>query len=237
MDVELIGKGMTDTMEYFRTGERMEIFQTSDFSSMIYTSTKNIPLAFIFMILPKNENLKHQFEEGVKLLDIGCGNANFIIQMAQGFANSTFVGIGTDIHGIEAAKTTISKLGLESRVSVEHMGGESLIYRDEFDLATMVVTLHEILPEFRLKTVENAYLSLKIGGKLLILDFPYPSKLEEFRDPQFDYGILDQFYEICAGTVHLNKEEQVRILTEVGFKEIQRMPIGKGMFEFVTAIK
>ncbi len=31
--------------------------------------------------------------------------------------------------------------------------------------------------------------------------------------------------------------EKEEMLTKAGFKDIQRMPIGKGLFEFVTAIK
>jgi hypothetical protein len=34
---------------------------------------------------------------------------------------------------------------LEERVSVEDIGGEQLPYKDEFDMISMVVTLHEIL--------------------------------------------------------------------------------------------
>ena len=78
---------------------------------------------------------------------------------------------------------------------------------------------------------------MKSGGYLMILDFPYPSKLEDFRNPMYDYGILDQFYEMCTGTVHLTAEEQEDMLTKAGFKGIQREPIGKGAFEFVTATK
>jgi len=101
----------------------------------------------------------------------------------------------------------------------------------------MVVTLHEILPDIRLDVVEKAYQALKKGGKLIILDFPYPCEISEFRDARFEYGILDQFYEICAGTEHLNSKEQSEILSKVGFNNIQRIPIGKGMLEFVMAIK
>jgi hypothetical protein len=39
------------------------------------------------------------------------------------------------------------------------------------------------------------------------------------------------------GTVHLNNDEQNELLTKTGFKDIQRMPIGKGMFDFITAVK
>ena len=104
-------------------------------------------------------------------------------------------------------------------------------------MASMVVTLHEIPPDVRVKVVEKAYRALKSDGQLLILDFPYPSKLEDFRNPMYDYGILDQFYEAVTGAVHLNVHEQNEMLTKVGFKNIQRMAIGRGMLEFITATK
>lgn len=157
--------------------------------------------------------------------------------MAQSFVNSSFVGVNTDIYGIEAGKAAISHLGLEERVSVKHMGGEDLPYKDEFDMVSMVVTLHEILPSVREKAVEKAYQALKPGEYLLILDFPYPTKLEDFRNPIYDFGILDQFYEVCIGMVYLSTHEQQEKLTKAGFKDIQRMPIGKGLFELVAATK
>jgi SAM-dependent methyltransferase len=67
---------------------------------------------------------------------------------------------------------------LEKRVSIENIGGEDLPYSNEFVMASMVVTLHEIPPDVRVKVVEKAYQTLKSDGQLLILDFPYPSKLE-----------------------------------------------------------
>jgi len=78
---------------------------------------------------------------------------------------------------------------------------------------------------------------LKSNGYLLVLDFPYPSRLADFRNPIYNYGILDQLHEICADCVHLTVEQQNELLTAAGFKDIQRRPIGRGMFDFITAIK
>ena len=100
-----------------------------------------------------------------------------------------------------------------------------------------VVTLHEISANVRESVVEKAYQALKSGGYIMILDFPYPSNLKDFRNPVYKYAILDQFYETTIGTVHLNNEEQNELLARAGFKDIQRMPIGKGMFDFITATK
>lgn len=176
-------------------------------------------------------------ERGIRFLDIGCGRGDLIVQLARSFGNSVFVGVDPNTYGIEEAKNTISQLGLEKRVSVENVGGEDLPYSDEFDMASMVVTLHEIPPAVRVKVVEKAYRALKSDGQLLILDFSYPSKLEDFRNPMYDFGILDQFFEAVVGVIHLNMDEQDEMLTKVGFKNIQRVAIGKGMFEFITATK
>jgi len=121
-------------------------------------------------------------------------------------------------------------------LTVDHVGKIFDEY-PEFDMATMVVTLHEIPPDVRMRVLEKAYQALKGDGLLLILDFLYPSKLEDFRNPMYDYGILDQFFETCAGFIHLSAPESEEMLTRVGFKNIQRRAIGKGMFELVTATK
>ena len=237
MDVEIIGQGFTQSAGAFRTGNPLEIYNSAEFSELVYEPTKNIALAFLFMIFPKNENLKRKLEEGIRFLDIGCGNGSLVIQLAQAFVNSSFVGIGPDPHGIKSAKQTVAELELNHRVSFEHLGGEKLPYKDEFEMASMVVTLHEIPPAVRQKALEKAYGALKADGDLLVLDFPYPGRLEDFRNPMYSYGILDQFYEICAGSVHLTNAEQHEILADAGFKNIQRMSIGKGMFDFIMASK
>ena len=237
MDVGIIGEGFREALEPFRTGNSLEIYQTAEFSEIVYEPTKNIALAFLFMILPKNEHLKKKLEQGIRYLDIGCGNGSLIIQLAQAFTRSKFVGIGPDKYGIQSAESTIDELGLEKRVSLEVMGGENLPYEDQFDMVSMVVTLHEIPPTVREKVVRKAYQALKPDGHLLVLDFPYPDKLEDFKNPLYAYGVLDQFYEICAGTVHLTNAQQDQLLSAAGFKNIQRMPIGKGMFDFITATK
>jgi len=237
ISADLIGPGFPEAPDHYRTGGTIVPFDSAETSKAAYATTKNIPLVFLFMIFPKLEHLKQSIEQGIKFLDIGCGNGNLIIQLAQTFGKSTFIGINPDRFGIEAAKKTIAKLGLEERVSVENIGGEDITYSEEFDMATMVVTLHEISPEVRGKVIEKVYRALKSGGKLLVLDLIYPSTLEDFRNPTYDYGVLDQFYEATMGTVHLNREEQDELLTKVGFKNIQRMPIGKGIFDFLTAEK
>jgi ubiquinone/menaquinone biosynthesis C-methylase UbiE len=237
VDADLIGPGFLQCVQSFRNASRLEMFSSAEISEKAYNTTKNIPLAFIFMIFPKHEQLKQKLESGIRFLDVGCGNGSFMIQLAQTFTNSTFVGIGPDAYGIQSARKSIGELKMEERVSVGHMGAENLTYDNEFDMASMVVTLHEIQPTVREDAIKRVYNAIKKGGHLLVLDFPYPRKLEDFRNPLYNYGILDQLYEMCAGTMHLDNDQQNEMLARAGFKNIQRMPIGKGMFDFILAEK
>jgi SAM-dependent methyltransferase len=237
LDVDIIGKGMHEVPEYLKTGNRLEAYENRDASQIIYQTTNNIFLAFLFLVFPKNENLKHLLEEGIKFLDIGCGDGTLIINLAQSFPNSRFIGVGPDKYGVNEAEVKISQSGLEERVSVMNMGGEDIDFKDEFNMISMVLTLHEVDVTVREKLVQKGYDALTPGGHLLILDFPYPSTIEDFRNPIYDYGILDQCYEMCAGTKHLSSLEQDELLEKVGFINLQRMPIGKGMFDLIIAIK
>jgi SAM-dependent methyltransferase len=237
IDVELVGKGMVEAAPYFRTGAVMPPYGESDISRSVYDTTKNIYLAFLFMILPKHDWLKQSLENGVDFLDVGCGDGSLIIQLAQAFPQSKFTGFNPDEYGIAFARETITQLGMEDRVTVHPLGGQDLSDNNHYDLISLVVTLHEILPEIRNNAMEKIYQALKPGGTLLMLDFPFPLHILDFRNPAYDYGILDQFYEMCCGVVHLSSQEQNDLLSQVGFKNINRMPIGKGMFDFITAGK
>jgi SAM-dependent methyltransferase len=237
LTADIAGKGLEQATDYYRTGIVREAFTSPEVSKAAYKTTKNMYLVFLYMIFPKHDQLKNLLDRGINYLDIGCGDGRLIVQMAQAFPNSRFVGIGPDVFGIEDAKKLISKAGLADRVSVINSGGQDIAYENEFDMISLVVTLHEIWPDVREKVMENAHRALKKDGHLLVLDLLYPQKLEDFRNPIFDYGVLDQFYEAAMGTVHLNIDEQNELLSKAGFKNIQRMPIGKGMFDFILANK
>ena len=173
-------------------------------------------------MLPEDDPIKQMLNQGARFLDIGCGAGGLIIQLAQSFENSRFVGVDPVPHGVETGKRTISKLGLEDRVSLEHLGGEEITYNDEFDIVGMVITFHEILPGVRVQVVEKAYQALKKDGKLFLIDFSYPEKIEDFKNPLYERGVIDQFDETLLGVIHLNVHEQNEMFTKVGFKNIQR---------------
>lgn len=231
--------GITDPLfEYIRTGRPSYTVKSALTSFAAGRGTRSISTVFLSMIFPGNDHLKNRLEEGCTYLDVGCGSGHLILEFARIFKKSVFTGIDPDMYGIENAERSISELVLEDRVTVENMSGEEINFHEAFDMAGMILTLHEILPEVRLEALNKTFQALKKGGRLLILDYPYPGRLEDFRNPRFDYGIIEQYFEALGGIVHIPEEKQDELLSRAGFKTVERMPVGDGgLLDFITAVK
>ena len=237
MTVNETGERLRNSPDYYRTGKIMEGY-TAERSEMVAESTEMLHRTIIdgpSPMLPKDSPIRQMLEQGARLLDIGCGRGGFVIQLARSYKNSSFTGVDVVPHGIEAGANEIRRLGLEERVSFEHSGGEELQYKDEFDIVSMVVVFHMILPDVRAGVVEGACKALRKGGKLLLIDLSYPEALEDFRNTQYEFGVMDQFDESCIGVVHVNARQQDEILSDAGFKDIRRTSLGG--LDAVTATK
>ena len=229
--------GDQNLMNYFRTGQPAGAGKTAAESRATQEATKSVSLIFLSMILPKYQALKRLMEKGIKFLDVGCGSGFFVVELAGAFKESKFVGIDPDIHGLTRAEETVMRLGLDQQISIEDMAAEEIPFEDEFDMISMVATLHEIPPEVRAEAVRRVYRALKKEGFLLILDFPYPGSIEDFRNPRYDFGIIEQYFEAPQGILHLNAGQQNELLSGAGFKDIQRTDVGNGTFDFILARK
>jgi len=235
--VNVTGERLKDSPDYYLTGKIMESY-TPERSEIVAEAARMLHRGIIYgylPMLPEVAPIKQMLDQGIRFLDIGCGRGGFIIQLAESFQNSRFTGIDPVPHGIEAGRRTISQLGLEERVFLEHLGGEELPYNDEFDIVSMVLTFHEILPDVRVEVVEKAYQALRRDGKFWLIDFSYPEELEDFRNTLYEPGVVDQFDETCLGVIHLNAHEQNEMLTNAGFDNIQRTSIGG--LDMITAAK
>ncbi|MBU4318007.1 MAG: class I SAM-dependent methyltransferase [Proteobacteria bacterium] len=229
--------GSSSLARYILTGVPAPRHRSPEESLATSRATQTVYMVFLSYILEKYDTLKQFMNKGIRFIDIGCGSGNLIIELALAFPNSSFQGIDTDIHGLERAGSTSNTLGIHERVSFEDLSAEELDCHEEFDVACMVATLHEILPADRPLSLKNIHRALKSGGRLILLDFPYPEKLEDFRDQRYGIGIIEQFFEAPGGVVHLCATEQDSLLKQVGFNNIQRSDLNNGMFDLIVAVK
>ena len=229
--------GSSPLARYILTGVPAPHYRSPEESLATSRATQTVYMVFLSYVLEKHDTLRHVMNKGIRFIDIGCGSGNLIIELALAFPNSSFKGIDTDIHGLERAESTSNTLGIHRRVSFEDLAAEELDCQGEFDVACMVATLHEILPADRPLALKTIHRALKSGGHLIILDFPYPEKLEDFRDQRYDIGIIEQFFEAPSGIVHLCATEQDSLLKHAGFKDIQRFDLNNGMFDLILAVK
>ncbi|MBS3809281.1 MAG: methyltransferase domain-containing protein [Desulfobacterales bacterium] len=225
--VNVTGQRLIESLDYYRSGKINESYPQQR-SEIVSDSTRvlNRHIGFyLSAMLPQDDPIRQKMNSGAQFIDIGCGCGELVMHLAQLFKNSSFVGVDPVSYSIEAGSKKIQEAGLEGRVSLEKMGGEEITYEEEFDIASMVVTFHEIPPDIRSSVLDNAYKSLKKEGKLLLVDFSYPESLNDFRNPAFEPGVIDQFDETSLGIIHLSARQQDEMLTKTGFKDIQRISV------------
>jgi len=225
--------------EYYRTGDKHFWDALGpEFSRDAKALTCQIvPLAYRFMIVPSIPGLKEKLDAGMSILDVGCGAGHLIFQLAGDFPRCRFVGVEFDRFAVEDARRHIEESGLADRASVLLVDAASMEYEEEFDIVNMAVVLHEIRPGTRLEVMANCYKALKDTGNIVIFDFAYPERLEDFREPRYAPGIKDQFYEVTWGSEHISRSARHRLLLEVGFKEPATIPLFGGPIEVTYAWK
>lgn len=234
-----MGKMMESHPEYYRSG-LAELYDKydQDFSKAAKAlSDQGIPTIYMFMVIPSVPGLKQGMDSGMRVMDIGCGSGLLMVEMAKASPNCSFVGIDVDKFAIEHAQKRVKENSLEDRVSAQLIDAVSINYDGEFDLVNLAMTLHEINPEIRDRSIANCHKALKDSGQIVILETDYPERLEDFRKPEYTYIILEQFFELTFGSRLLSKETKHQLLLKHGFKDPATIPIPGTVFKITYANK
>ncbi len=151
---------------------------------------------FALLIDPINAELHafvaNQIETGARVLDIGCGTGALAFRLAPRAAE--VVGVDLSPAMVAYANRRLRERAMENVSFVVGDAATALAGRPDasFDVATMVLVLHEIPAEARARVLRDA---VRLAGRVLCLDYRNPL-------PQSPTGWLFRGLEIAAGLEH-----------------------------------
>ena len=227
--VSLMGNVEDKIVECFRNGGGLPYSEYPKFQQLQAEETARIfDSKLTNQILPLIPEIDNRLNDGIKVLDIGCGRGRAINLMGKAFSRSEFTGCDISHEGISSAKEEAKNMGL---TNVQFEIKDALLVEElgKFDLITAFDTIHDQVQPTKVLKAINA--SLNNDGFFLMQDIAASSKVEK----NIDSLLAPTLYTISTmhcmsvslafdgeglGTMW-GKELAVNKLTEAGFKDIK----------------
>jgi SAM-dependent methyltransferase len=130
-------------------------------------------------ILPEVPGIVQRLQDGIDVLDVGCGTGHEVIRMAREFPTSRFAGLDIDRRALEAARQHGRRLGLTNVRFVEH-DAATLDGSEHYDFILTFDAVHDqARPDLVLAGIAR---SLRPGGTYLCIDIGLSSTLGDNLD-------------------------------------------------------
>jgi 2-polyprenyl-3-methyl-5-hydroxy-6-metoxy-1,4-benzoquinol methylase len=227
--VSLMGNVEDKIVECFRNGGGLPYSEYPKFQQLQAEETARIfDSKLTNQILPLIPEINNRLNDGIRVLDIGCGRGRAVNLMGKAFPRSKFTGCDISHEGISSAKAEAKNMGL-TNVQFEIKDALSVEELGKFDLITAFDTIHDqVQPTKVLKAINT---SLNNNGFFLMQDIAASSNVEK----NIDNLLAPTLYTISTmhcmsvslafngeglGTMW-GKELAVNKLTEAGFKDIK----------------
>ncbi|MCD6506118.1 class I SAM-dependent methyltransferase [Candidatus Poribacteria bacterium] len=152
-------------------------------------------------IIDELEKLRGEFQ---KVLDVGCGKGELLLEIAERFGvNCT--GVDKKSSKISSARSAAIRKGLGSRLSFQAQKAEEIDLEDEsFDVVVSAFTVHEL--DDQLRGIKEIYRVLKKGGTFICLDWGKGARVVPWQHP-------------------LSLEEMKELCEKANFKEVSVRPL------------
>lgn len=133
-------------------------------------------------ILPLIPGLKDNLQEGISVLDMGCGRGRALLKMAELFPNSSFVGIDLSDEAIRWANKEALSLGLDNvKFEVRDASDFDITAEPErYDFVTTFDAIHDQAKP--LSVLKGIYRTLKPKGVYLMQDIHSSSQTHKNLD-------------------------------------------------------
>jgi 2-polyprenyl-3-methyl-5-hydroxy-6-metoxy-1,4-benzoquinol methylase len=193
--------------------------------------------SLISVTLPLIPDMIARLDDGIDVLDVGCGSGHAINLMAEAFPSSRFSGYDFSAEGIAAARAEADARGLKN-AQFEEMDVATMREVAQFDLSTSFDVIHDQAhPALVLRAIRAA---LRPGGAYLMAEPAASSRLEN----NLDRPLAPMIYTISTMhcmTVSLaqggdglgtawGEEVALKMLGDAGFSRIETTQVPDDVF-------
>ena len=182
--------------------------------------------------IPAMPQVKKKLEAGANVADVGCGRGAALLQLAQAFPKSNFVGWDNYPPNLDYANELAKKKGLDSRLRFEERNSNALPQSRDFDFIMTCDCVHDMVtPEGCARSIKGA---LAPEGTWLCIEPNVRDRLEDNINPlgKLFYSVSTLQCMTCslahngAGYGAGMGEGNIRRITELaGFTKFRKLPI------------
>lgn len=146
---------------------------------MAEESSQTVVAALEDAILPLVPGLVERLENGIDVLDVGCGSGRALITMARRFPKSRFTGYDLSEEACAHGRAQAEAQGLKN-VCFDPRDLTEMKESEKYDLITAFDAIHD--QKEPAKVLKGIFLALKADGDFLMQDISGSSQLEENKE-------------------------------------------------------
>lgn len=199
--------------------------------------------AFLHLVLNKSfPEIKRLLARGARVLDVGSGTGSWSIKMARLFSNSKFVCVEPHEKAMRNARRKVREINdgdFQKRIRFVLKGGESISFKEEFDLAYMGEVLYGI--KEKLRVLKNCRQALRRGGFFVLAEGLVGGEGEKGeeqqsrdRDPENQLITGMELELALQGGRFMTRHQLETLLEEAGFERPKFVNAGGGLWFFIA---
>ncbi|RCJ26577.1 transcriptional regulator [Nostoc sp. ATCC 43529] len=227
--ISVLGTVEDQIVDCFHKGGGVPYSQYKRFHEvMAEDSGQTVVAALEEHILPLISGLTEALQQGIDVLDVGCGSGRALNKLAQLFPNSRFTGYDLSQEAIATASTEAQQRGL-TNIQFQVKDAATFDEVEQYDLITTFDAVHDqARPDLVLRNIHNA---LRPNGTYLMQDIKASTDVNsnmEHPVAPFLYTISCMHcmtVSLAAGGMGLGamwgREKAVEMLSEAGFTSVE----------------